>query len=54
MLFSLIIPHFMQEKVHWINVGKLPIILNRGIAYNIIADTLLGIIAHGNDSGKKT
>ena len=55
MVFSLssFVWYIISLVVNWINVGKLPIIINSGVYIIFFADTLLAIIVHSNDSGKK-
>jgi hypothetical protein len=44
--------HIISLVVNWVNIGKLPIIINSGICIIFCADTLLAIIVHSNHSEK--
>jgi len=50
--FSSFFRYLSSLVVNWINVGKLPIIINSGVCIIFFADALLVIIVHSNDSGK--
>ena len=50
---SWLIRYLFSLKVNWIDVGKLPIIINRGVYIILFAKTSLGNINRSNDLGKK-